>query len=809
MADSFIEIAGIRKQYGATTALKGVSLAVNPGEIIGLIGSNGAGKSTLGRVVSGVTRPDGGLVTIGGRGVDPEHYSPRSASRMGIRVVYQELSLCSNLDVRENFFIEHHDLYKGTQRWRNAVSDKTRRALNDAFPGNGINSSQLIQEMPINQRQMVEIARAVSVTDLKLLILDEPTSSLGSNETEQLLAYLKKLSERGVSIILVTHRLKEVLSIASRFVVMRNGSIEWAGENRDVSESFLVEKMTRDERVNPEIESGLIESRINSKVEIVVENLNTRRLHDIRCRLNGGELIGISGLDGNGQQDFMKEIFFSPTGLSKRSIKKSHDICYISGDRRKEGIFPLWPVKDNIGITEYNKLSLFKPIDVKEIAGRAKHWFERLRIKADTVDSGILSLSGGNQQKVLVARSLISDSDIIFLDDPTKGVDVDTKQQMYALFREAAENGKLVVWYSTEDDEFLNCTRVLVFRYGHVVDELNRADISKAHIVESSFKGEDLLKRGGRKEQTRIPFEMNLVVPAVALALVFVVSGLYQRNVFTWFGVDLLLTGSIPLVCAAVCQMLIIGLSHVDLSVGAYMGLVNVLCATILVENPLLGALFLCLSIAVYGLMGALIYVRKIPAVIVTMGMSFVWTGIAYTIQDRPGGSSPEWLTGLFRLDFPIPQSIVLILLISAAIFFFYRSKYGTALRGFGNNPAAMENSGWRTVSAYIGGYCIAAFFATIGGMAITTYTGASDANSTASYTMLTIAAVVMGGSKLLGGFVSPVGTIIGAVTLSLVGALLGFMRLSSSYVTAVQGLILLTILATRLLRNRRYEGSV
>jgi ribose transport system ATP-binding protein len=248
--------------------------------------------------------------------------------------------------------------------------------------------------------------------------------------------------------------------------------------------------------------------------------------------------------------------------------------------------------------------------------------------------------------------------------------------------------------------------------------------------------------------------------------------------------------------------MFIIGLSQIDLGVGAYMGLVSVLCATLLRQKPLIGVLAILATVAVYGAMGALIQLRNIPAVIVTMGMSFVWIGVGYTLQSSPGGEAPAWLIKMFGLRLPVPESVFIVVLLGLAAFFVYRSRYGMVLRAFGNNPSAVERSGWSPLRAIVVGYVVASLFSIFGGMAITAAAGASDINSTTSYTLLTVAAVVMGGSELLGGIVSPWGTVIGAITLSLVGALIGFLRLSSSYVTAVQGLILIGILASRLLRR-------
>lgn len=809
----FFELKSVTKRYGATTALDKINIQINRGEILGLIGANGAGKSTLTRVLSGVTIPDEGEILHNENIVEAASFNPLVASRFGVRVVYQELSLCTNLSVYENFYVEHHDAYAGDFFWHKNIQAKAAQALDEIFPGHGIDPHTLLRDMPLSKRQMIEIARAISTKNLELLILDEPTSSLGAKETEQLMTKLKQLAGESISIIFITHRLQEVLQIADRIQVMHNGRTVWQGQNLGVVEKELVAKMTGAEKIltnsnqtkanhaQTETDERIVLSVEAVKHHLITRNLVGDHLNGIDLEAKGGELIGIAGLDGNGQRPLLKALYHirSKTG---GMVEKVGSICYVSGDRKKEGIFSYWSISDNMGIEEINKAKLFSFFDRKKLSDSVSHWYDRLAVKAESKQAPILSLSGGNQQKVLVARALLADADIIILDDPTKGVDAGTKQQMYSLFKEAADQGKLVIWYSTDDVELELCSRVLVLRYGKIVKELVPPSVVKNKIIEACFEGEDLLSRTLKAERSK-KFTINSVaISLAAMLLVFGISGIYQRNVFTRFGIELLIGGSVPLVFAALSQMFIIGLSNIDLGVGAHMGLVNVLCATILLHNPLIGIILILVSIIVYGLMGAIVHIRKIPAVIVTMGMSFVWIGIAYIIQDRPGGQAPQWLIDAFSLQLPIPQCILIILAGALFAFLFYRSKYGTVLRGFGNNLTAVERSGWSPLKAYVIGYMLAGLFSVIGGLAITASTGASDVNSTTSYQMLTVAAVVMGGSSLLGGIVSPFGTIIGAVTLSLVGALLGFMRLNASYVTAVQGIIFILILASRLLRK-------
>jgi len=797
------ELKSVSKSYGATRALADVSLAIRAGEIIGLIGANGAGKSTLTRVISGVTMPEAGEFLRDGAPVAFSGYSPHAASLLGVRVVYQELSLCTNLSVYENFFLEQRTEDRGGGGWRARMRQRTQAALDEVFPEHGLDPRDRLGELSLSKRQMVEIARAASMQALALLILDEPTSSLGSAQTSQLMRHLASLTSRGVSIIFISHRLREIVDVADRIVVMRNGQKVWEGENEAIEEARLVERMSG---ADGEAQARAAAAhgppaRGRQDVRLAARRLQSDGLAGLEVSFAGGELIGVAGLEGSGQREFLRALYFQKTG-GQGAIESSGRVAYVTGDRRKEGIFPLWSVSDNMSIVEIGKARLFGRLDLRGLGEKVSQWFSNLAVRAPDARTPIVSLSGGNQQKVLVARALLADADIIILDDPTKGVDVGTKKQMHALFRQAATEGKLVLWYSTEDEELEYCSRVLVFRYGHIVRELSGEQITKNRIIEASFGGEDLLVRSETAARRRRGFSSSFLVPLLAMLGVYILSGVMYKSVFSRFGVDLLLAGSIPLICAALSQMFIIGLSQIDLGVGAHMGVVSVLCATLLMQRPLLGVLAILLTMLVYAGMGALILKRNIPAVIVTMGMSFVWIGVGYSLQASPGGRAPAWLMKMFNQNWPVPESVVIVLLLGAAAFLIYRSRYGTVLRGFGNNPVAVQRSGWSPLAAIMAGYALASLFSIFGGMAITASAGASDINSTTSYTLLTVAAVVMGGSELLGGIVSPWGTVIGAFTLSLVGALIGFLRLSSSFVTAVQGLILIAILASRLLRR-------
>jgi ribose transport system ATP-binding protein len=280
------------------------------------------------------------------------------------------------------------------------------------------------------------------------------------------------------------------------------------------------------------------------------------------------------------------------------------------------------------------------------------------------------------------------------------------------------------------------------------------------------------------------------------MIVLYGISGFMAPAIFTKFGFELLAVGFAPFIFGALAQTFIIGLGHIDLSVGAFMGLINVICATILFENTGLGFLALIALLLLYSSMGIIVYWKKLPSIIVTLGMSFVWTGIAYMLQSMPGGTVPPWMVNTFNFNNPVLQGILvwLMLFIAAAVFI-YRSKYGTILRGFGNNESAMINSGWSTVNAYWMTYLIGGIFALMGGIAQSAITGASDVNASATYTLLTVAAVIIGGGYFSGGIVTHLGSVFGGISLTMISVLLGLFRVSTDFTATIQGLVLILIL--------------
>jgi ribose transport system ATP-binding protein len=805
---AIVALCAISKSFGPTLANDSVDLSVAPGDVIGLVGGNGAGKSTLMRILGGITAPDGGVVEIDGQPLARERYGPIAAQARGIRVVHQELSLCSNLSVAENFFLESPDAARPLPGWRRAYRQRAHRALDTVFPDHRIDVDARVGHLPIGQRQMVEIARAAAAPAVRVLVLDEPTSSLGLARSLQLQAFVRERARQGLAFVFISHKLHEITQVATRIVVMRNGRIAWAGEAAGASVPMLVEVMGGDaERALREREG-----RVRPKGEVLariagdaVQGLG----HEIA--LCAGEVVGLAGLDGSGQKEFLHRLFEAPRSAA-HGIEARGETSFISGDRQHEGVFPLWDVLGNICISRFAKRPALSAVSDRAERAAVREPIARLRLDPERLSSDILDLSGGNQQKALVARAFVSNARIILLDDPTRGVDVAAKADFYALVDELARGDRLVVWHSTEDNEFLEADRVLVFGGGRVARELAGPEISEEAIVDASFAAH----AGASKEASpdmpaRSAWLDRLVklVPFVTLGLVFAIMTSVNPATASAFGLDLLLGPAVALVLVALGQMFIVGGSEIDLGAGAFAGLTNVLSATLLVDQPGVGAACLIAAVVGYGLLAAAIQARKIPAIVVTLGASFIWSGIGYTLQPTPGGSSPAWLSSAFGWSVPgVPTSLLIILIAATAAFLIDKAPLGVVLRAFGNNPTALARGGWPAFRYGIIRYLIAGSFGLLAGLSLTAANSASDINAGSSFTLLSVAAVVMGGCSLGGGIVSVLGVVAGAVTLALIGAFLGAVDVSTDYNAAVQGLVLLAMLVLRTTFARREQAT-
>jgi ribose transport system ATP-binding protein len=472
-----VELDGVAKSFGAVRALAGVGLVVDAGTCLGLVGHNGAGKSTLMQILAGTLAPDRGRIGVAGQDLS-RGYDVVTAQRHGIRCVFQELSLCPNLSVAENARVFHPSI-RG-MGWRRRAAELVVAGLDRIFPRHGIEPGEVVGDLSIARRQMVEIARAFSVTDVpvRLVILDEPTSSLDALVAEQLLAFVRRFVAEGGSAILISHLLGEILETSDRVVVMRDGLVVEARAAADFSRESLVAAMGSVAEAASDRAAGFVSRR---QGEPACRASPADQGQGPELRAWPGEVVGLAGLAGHGQTDMLVGLF------EQLGPKRS---ALVAGDRQTDGIFPLWSIAANISVGSLRDMVHGLLIDPGAEVELAEEWRRRISIRTPDMANNILSLSGGNQQKALFARALGSTADIVLMDDPMRGVDVGTKQEVYAILRAEAARGRTFVWYTTEMDELAHCDHVYVFRDGRITAELAADALTEEKVLHASFADE-------------------------------------------------------------------------------------------------------------------------------------------------------------------------------------------------------------------------------------------------------------------------------------------------------------------------------
>jgi ribose transport system ATP-binding protein len=491
-----LEVSGASKRFGTTQAVAEASLSVDRGELVGIAGHNGAGKSTLLNIVTGRLTADTGTVRLRGTSRDATRRAPHAGS-VGIRVVHQELSLAPTLRVDEVAAVQDHSV--SGLRWRRTAWRRLRTVLDEMFPAHGIRPGALVGDLSLSRRQMIECACAMlpGREPPSLLILDEPTSSLDSAATASFYAFLRPRADAGLSAVVTTHRLHEMVDHLDRIYVMRDGHVVDEQRAREATKESLVRAMgVATHRTSAPVRATPATAAAAGDAAVRAEVTQDGRGEDgvpSRLELRAGEVVGLGGLEGHGQLEFLEALSRSAASARRPARHTAHQrvrlagtTAYVSGDRGVRGIFRYWSVARNLSISSLGEATRRGFISRAEESGMVLEWRDRLGIKGAPSDP-IVRLSGGSQQKVLMARALATGSDVLLLEDPTRGVDQSTKEDFYALLRDLAKRGKCVVWYSTENEELRHCDRVVVFRGGLITAVLRGADATEDEIISRSF----------------------------------------------------------------------------------------------------------------------------------------------------------------------------------------------------------------------------------------------------------------------------------------------------------------------------------
>ncbi len=801
--DSLLSVESISKSFPGVLALNQVSFDVQPGEIHGLVGENGAGKSTLMRIMSGAYQPNSGAIYFQGRKVKLE--SPIQSHKLGIGMVYQDTQLVGDLDIVQNIFL-------GDEISRNGLLDRNQmeRRVADILGSLGIELALTakINDLSLSERQTVEIARALRLSP-DVLILDEPTTGLDQDEIHRLFKILKKLRGNGTGLVFISHRLPEVLSITDRITVMKDGCVIETLKTASATETDLVNLM-----VGREIDM-VFPPKNTCRPDIRLECLKISRdraFRDISFSLSAGEILGLGGIQGNGQRELIRAlagiipfdgnllIDGVETNLASPRSAIEHGIVYLSNDRRGESLFLPHSVRENMVVPHLDAVHPNKIVSTKKENSIVLDLIEKLRIQTTSSEQPVELLSGGNQQKVVVARWLVSKPKIYLFDEPTQGVDVGTKLELYRIMRELANEGAAILVLSTEVTELLGlCDRVLVMADGCIVDSVAAEEATEERVVGSAVT----VDHKNRQEKQSIVAPKTAASPKkmigrqwlsafMILAFVVLIGVITQwqsKYFLTPRNLSNLAFQIVPLAIASMGVMATLLVGGIDLSIGPTMSLITIMASFMITKNSsfaiLLGIVGCLATGALVGLInGCVIRFLKIPDLITTLATNSMVFGIALILRPAPGGSISLAFMDLvtYRLKLVPMFAIIALFMFAFGELMLLRGKVGMALYATGSNEEAARIAGIRVSRVRIAAYVFSGLLAAVAGLILAGRIGSGDPQSGTNFTLLAITAVVVGGTSIFGGRGTLLGTLAGSILVITTQSALNLLHVSAYY---------------------------
>ncbi len=807
VSNSPLVLANISKAFSGVPALRDVSLEVFAGEVHALLGENGAGKSTLMNVASGTLIQDLGTITVDG--VQIEKLNPILATGLGIAFVHQHPAVLPDLTVAENILIS---VPKEFLKTHGSVNDSMRAILDDF--GFTADLKERVGTLTVAQKHLLELAKAFAVNP-KVLILDEPTAPLGQESVDILFDRVRKITEKGTAVIYITHRMAEVRILAKRVTVLRDG--KWRGTSlvSDISDQDLLTMIVgRELHSTFPAKHDLIDA---DKEFLHVENLTSEEFYDISLTARRGEIVGIAGVVGNGQSQLLRalaglggyqgSVKIGENVLSQRELLKQ--TAYMPADRHGEGLMMTLSVRENAAVSALKKFRSGLLIGRNKETKIVMDSLNSIAVKAPSMDAAVSSLSGGNQQKVVMTRALLSEPVMIIADEPTQGVDVGARAEIYQILRDITKQGIPVIVASSDAKELEGlCDRVYVMSRGHIVDTLEGADISEERMVKAAVAS-TTLKKGSHTETKTVVrggafrrFFQGDFIPPIILSVIMLAFGAYvygkNSRYISAFNINSILLLVTALGFIAVGQTIVLMVGGMDLSVGPMAGLLLIISSFFVNDGSKLGsivlAFFLMAIFATTGgaLNGALIRYGKFTAVAATLTSYIGIQGLSYLLRETPGGNINQIVSAHITTSWgAIPVAFIILVAISVFLEYYVRSsKWGMRLRAVGSDEESARRLGVPINKTVIAAYVASALFAGLGAVMLMAQLGIGDPAQGTSYTLQSITAVVLGGTSLLGGRGSFIGTLFGSMLLIQVLNSTTFLGLSQTWQYLFQGLL-------------------
>lgn len=835
LTDVALETISVSKQYGPVLALTELSLTVHSGEIRALVGENGSGKSTLVGIVSGTVLPNTGSVTVAGHPLTK--HVPTESQGAGVVTVFQDGSLLPSLTVAQNLYIgtptAQRPKYAEIASWAQGRLDEYKLDIDPLL---------LVAALAPGDRQILEIVRAV-MAHPRLLLLDESTSALDASGVDRVLELMRLAAANGSGVLFVTHRLSEVFRVADTVSILRDGLFIRTHIASEVTPKQVVELMAG---TKVEMEFPTRTALDAEATELLsAKSLSGDNFGPVDIVLRAGQIIGIAGADGNGQRQLLRglatlgvtsgAVLSNEKPLDSYRQATSEGIIFLSGNRKEESLFQALTIRDNMTAGVLSELST---------AGFVGPAAERRFVAKQISDFGIRlgspaqfpnSLSGGNQQKIAISRALATKPKVFLIDEPTQGVDVRSRLDIYRLLRATADAGNAVVLVSSDASELAGIAdRIVVMSRGKIIEDFaglgsNEQLIVGAFAVESRVVDTppDLehstalppaaAKRPKMPRWVRNDESARLVVLALLLVAIGFITATQNPTFLSPLSLKNVLFIATPLTAVAIAQFFVLLVGGIDVSVGATMSLSVVVMSYLVQTGGLFPSLLIAVGAAVVlgvvvGLINAwLVEKMKLSAVIATIATLGIVTGIALTLRPSPGGAiSYELMEGLTDClgIFPIPLLVLVIMAIVGDLAL-RRTGLGLRVRAVGINGLFANRLGIRVTAIRAGAYVLCAVLASIAGILLAGQVGIGDPSVGGIYTLLAIAAPVIGGASLLGGRGTFIGALLGSIMLALLMTLATVLRISQGVNLIFIGGVTLVALLTYAVPLKRRKASV
>lgn len=822
MGAPLLEAKEVSKSYFGVPALQKVSLACQPGEILGLVGANGAGKSTLIKILCGALKADDGFLQLSGRFL--KSLDPFTAHRLGISVVHQEPILFENLTVAENLFInEEPKKFIGMLDWY-VLNHQADEILNKFEVS--LDPRKLVRDISVVERQLLQIVRAIKGS-LKVLLLDEPTASLGKREVYWLFDHIRELVRDNSGVIYVSHRLDEVLELCHRIVVLRNGQIAGIVLAKEVDRDELIRLMVGREVTAVSLFSKKEKEEMldSKKVILRCKNLRVGRvIQDVSFDVHEGEILGIAGLVGSGRSTLVRALYGLEKDVSGTILINGEEcrldtpadaiskgIAFVPEDRQSEGLFPGSTGIENMSISTLGKWQRCGIIDHKLERTKCEEVAEQLNIDHSRLYMEVQTLSGGNQQKIIMGRTLLQEPQILILDEPTRGVDVRTRSEIYNQIRKLATTGKGIILISSDWEELLLLShRVIVLSEGRMVGELS-PPISQETIMKYAIEGrsekEKLSKGFPTVSIRKLFFPSNQILLLFGIILLASIGSIVSPTFRTLQNLSNLFGQAAALFIVSVGQMGAILSGEIDLSVGSLIAFVGVIVADYMRTGQLVYGLLigLCLGVVV-GLINGIIRVyAKVESFIITLGTMTILQGCALLYTRKPVGPVPaqfrEIVGGQVGL---IPYAALWVAL--TLVFAFILCRYLPIVRhacAVGENEVFAKHIGLNVRTIKIASLSFSGLMAAVAAIYLIGRTGAGDPFLGPGFELDSIVATLVGGTALGGGNASAIGTFLGVALLALIGNIMNMLGLQTWYQQVIKGIILILILVFSMTKRR------